>query len=93
MSEGNVKLYTFVYFPLLITCVIYKCLLSLQCSNENRVNRSTDLKGREAFLQELEFLFQKKEEMLNDEFFSEYGFGDAVLDTIFDFFEQQEESE
>lgn len=74
-------------------CVIYTCLLSLQCSNMNSVNRGKDLNGREELLAELEFLFQKKEELINDGFFSEYGFGDAVLDTIFDFFEQQAESE
>ena len=54
------------------------------------MDRRYDLKGREEFLAELEFFFRHKEEMLYDEFFTEYGFGDAIFDTIYDFFEEAE---
>ena len=54
------------------------------------MNRRYDLKGREEFLQELEVFFQYKEEMLYEGFYSETEFGDAILDTIFDFFEEAE---
>lgn len=54
------------------------------------MNRRYDLKGREEFLQELEVFFQYKEEILDEGFYSETEFGDAILDTIFDFFEEAE---
>ena len=57
---------------------------------KDKMNRRYDLKGREAFLQELEVFFQYKEEMLDEGFYSETEFGDAILDTIFDFFEEAE---
>lgn len=56
----------------------------------DKMNRRYDLNGREAFLQELEVFFQYKEEMLDEGFYSETEFGDAILDTIFDFFEEAE---
>ena len=54
------------------------------------MDRRYDLKGREEFLAELEFFFRHKEEMLNEGFFTEDGFGDAIFDTIYDFFEEAE---
>lgn len=54
------------------------------------MDRRYDLKGREEFLAELEFFFRHKEEMLDEEFFTEDGFGDAVFDTIYDFLEEAE---
>lgn len=54
------------------------------------MDRCYDLKGREEFLKELEIFFRYKEEMLKDGFYSETGFGDAILDVIYDFFEEAE---
>lgn len=68
------------------TNVYYLCVVLMR----DKMNRRYDLKGREAFLQELEVFFQYKEEMLDEGFYSETEFGDAVLDTIFDFFEEAE---